>query len=263
MQFRAGEWLAAASIDPSVLSLRPDYRALVVLAENLTPGPSDPVSERLLTDAEQHARARFRVTPEHPHLAAWEDAFRAFGAKPRRTRPSVAALLGRLGEGLPRIDRLTDIYNAVSITHVVPVGGEDVDSYRGPLRLVRAAGDEPFDTAVGGEPVTGYPATGEVVWRDDEAVTCRRWNWRQCRRTRLTTGTTSAVFLFDALAPMTDDALHAAGVALVEGLRGSCPGVRLCTRFPATRAPGQSLTAASSITLVPQHQKCNIMSLSG
>jgi DNA/RNA-binding domain of Phe-tRNA-synthetase-like protein len=30
------------------------------------------------------------------------------------------------------------------------------------------------------------PEPGEVIWRDDDGVTCRCWNWRQCVRTRIT-----------------------------------------------------------------------------
>jgi DNA/RNA-binding domain of Phe-tRNA-synthetase-like protein len=158
-------------------------------------------------------------------VAAWADAFRAFGAKPQRTRPSLAALLRR--DGLPRIDRLTDAYNAISVRHAVPLGGEDLDAYVGPLRLTRAAGDEPFETVGAGAPVVETPEPGEVVWRDDAGVTCRRWNWRQCTRTRLTTSTTRAVFVLDALGPMDDAALAAAGDALAEALRAGSPGVRI------------------------------------
>ncbi len=32
-------------------------------------------------------------------------------------------------------------------------------------------------------------------------MTCRRWNWRQCTRTQLTTSTTRALFVIDALGP--------------------------------------------------------------
>ena len=44
-----------------------------------------------------------------------------------------------------------------------------------------------------------------MVWCDDAGVTCRRWNWRQARRTQLRDDTTTALFILDALAPMTDD----------------------------------------------------------
>lgn len=221
-------WLAAAGIDPAVHRLRPDYRALLILAEGLAPGISNPASERLLVAAERRAAA---VPADHPHLEAWREAFRAFGAKPRRTRPSVEALLRRAPDGLPRVDRLTDAYNAVSVEHVVPVGGEDVDRYRGPLRLVRATGDEEFGTTDSGDPIVQNPAPGEVVWRDDAGITCRRWNWRQCTRTRLTTTTTRAVFILDALGPMSDDELRHAGRDLTDSLHALAPKARFATRL--------------------------------
>ncbi|GAA3076574.1 B3/4 domain-containing protein [Streptomyces olivoverticillatus] len=218
-------WLDTVTIDPAVHALRPDYRALVVVAEGLIPGPSDEVSERLLVAAEESARAALAgAAPEdHPHLAAWRETFRAFGAKPQRTRPSAEALLRRAETGLPRVDRLTDIYNAVSVAHVLPLGGEDLDHYQGPARLVQATGEEPFETTAGGEAAVEHCPPGEVVWRDDAGVTCRRWNWRQCTRTRLTLATTRAVFILDALGPLGDAQLTAAGEALVAGLLESSP----------------------------------------
>ena len=94
--------LARAGIDPAVLALRPDYRALLIVAEDLRPGPSDEVSDRLLAAAETSARDRLagqpvaEHLPQHPHVVQWRAAFREFGAKPQRTRPSVEALLRRV-----------------------------------------------------------------------------------------------------------------------------------------------------------------------
>ncbi|MGN9906314.1 B3/B4 domain-containing protein [Phytohabitans sp. LJ34] len=230
MVHHGDQWFAEAYVDPSVFALRPDYRAFLILADGLVPGPSDGVTEKLLRAAEDGAPV------DHPHVEAWREAFRAFGAKPQRTRPSVDALVRRAPQGLPRVDRLTDAYNAVSVLHAVPIGGEDVDRYRGPLRLVRATGDEPFDTIVDGASAVEHPSPGEVVWRDDEGVTCRRWNWRQCVRTRLGPTTTKAVFILDALGPMSDEALAQAGSALVDALRATSPGVQIESRTlqPAT-----------------------------
>ena len=218
------DFLGAVRVADEVRELRPDYRALLVVAEGLRPGPSDDWSESLLADAEAHP-----APLDDPHVVAWAEAFRSFGAKPQRTRPSVTALLRRL-PGLPRVDRLTDAYNAVSVRHAVPVGGEDLDAYVGTMRLVRAAGDEPFETTASGEPVVDSPEPGEVVWRDDAGVTCRRWNWRQTTRTRLTTATTRAVFVLDALGPMPDEALAAAGDALVTALTAGSPQATIASR---------------------------------
>jgi DNA/RNA-binding domain of Phe-tRNA-synthetase-like protein len=91
------------------------------------------------------------------------------------------------------------LYNAISILHRVPVGGEDLDRYRGPARLVLAAGDEPFHTTAHGEPIVDHPDQGEPVWVDGGGVTCRRWNWRQATRTAINEQTSGVGFILDSL----------------------------------------------------------------
>jgi DNA/RNA-binding domain of Phe-tRNA-synthetase-like protein len=226
-------FLAQAEVDVAVQALRPDYRALLLAVDGITPGPSDADTERLLLEAEDGARQSLKDRPAEdlPHVAAWREAYRAFGAKPQRTRNSLEALLRRATTGLPRVNRLTDLYNAVSVLHRVPLGGEDLDRYTGPPRLLRATGQEPFDTTSGGETVVERPEAGEVVWCDDAGVTCRRWNWRQAKRTQLTDSTTTALFILDALDPLTDAGLHAAADDLVRHLNRLGPDVRVAQRL--------------------------------
>lgn len=219
--------LDAAVVDPAVFELRPDYRVLIVAVDGIEPGPGDAHSERLLSVAETSARELLTsLSPEHlPHVAAWRDAYRAFGAKPQRTRNSLEALLRRVEAGLPHVNRLTDIYNATSVTHRIPLGGEDLDSYAGAPRLTRATGTEPFVTTADGQAVTEHPEPGEVVWCDDDGVTCRRWNWRQTTRTQLRDDTTAALFILDALHPFTDRELHAAAADLLAHLVAANPAL--------------------------------------
>ena len=216
-------------IDPEVAAAFPDYRALIVVAEGVGNGPSDEESDALLREAEggHRAAAPLARAADHPHVAAWRAAFSAFGAKPSRFPSSVEALLSRVlkGQELPRVSRLVDLYNAVSVRHVVPVGGEDLDRIEPPMRLVRAGGDEPFDLREAD--AIEHPRPGEVVWRDAAAVTCRRWNWRQGRRTALTDATTRALFVFDRLEPMTLEQLDAAADDLMSRLEAWWPGCRL------------------------------------
>jgi DNA/RNA-binding domain of Phe-tRNA-synthetase-like protein len=227
------DWLASAAVDPAVHRLTPDYSCVLVTADGLRGGPSDEGSERVLRAAEEQATALLGGGAAEllPHVAAWREAYRSFGAKPQRTRSSVEALLRRLEPGLPRIDRVTDLYNAISISHVVPVGGEDRDRYVGPARLIRADGSEPFDTTSEGQPIVEQPVPGEVVWRDESGVTCRRWNWRQCTRTRISTTTSNAVFILDGLAELGVAGLVAAADALQTVLTDANPGVELQTRL--------------------------------
>lgn len=219
--------LAATVVDPAVHELRPDYVALLIAAEEIPGGPSDEASDGWLHEAEAEARERLAGSPpeERPHVALWREAFRAFGAKPHRTRSSLEALLRRVPDRLPRIDRLTDLYNAVSVLYEVPVGGEDLDRYAGAARLVRATGTELFETKADGQPVVEHPEAGEVIWADDAGVTCRRWNWRQCTRTQLSPATTRALFIIDALGSDALETATAGGDDLERRLRGLSPAV--------------------------------------
>lgn len=229
----AAAWLAGARVDPAVLALRPDYRALLMAVEGVVTGPSDARSEALLQAAEDSARRALAQGPveELPHVAAWRDAYRSFGAKPQKTRHSLEQLLRRAEAGLPRVNAVVDAYNAVCVTWQIPIGGEDLARYSGPPRLLRATGQEAFDTSAGGEQVVEHPEPGEVVWVDDAGVTCRRWNWRQGRRTAITESTTSAVFILDALAPLTDAQLLAAADELEAHLRRLGPDVQVSRRL--------------------------------
>ncbi|WP_370023217.1 B3/4 domain-containing protein [Planotetraspora sp. GP83] len=205
-------------VDPAVTALRPDFAVLVIGAYGLRNGPSDDRSRGWLADAAAEA-----VPLDHEKIEAWRAAYRAFGAKPQRTRPSVDALIRRMP--LPEINRVVDAYNAVSVRHGLPIGGEDLGRYEGPARLVRAEGDEPSDEAL------GDPEIGEVVWRDDTGVTCRRWNWRQCVRTRITEETVDALFLLERLKPLSLVELDAAGAELAGLLTAITPEIRVETRL--------------------------------
>ncbi len=230
-------FLNSATVDPAVFELRPDYRALLLVIGGLDAAPSNTASDDLIHAAEAYARSLLADRPveELPHVAVWREAYRAFGAKPQRTRNSLEALTRRAAEGLPRVNPLTDIYNAISVLHQVPIGGEDLARYSGSARLVRALGDEAFEAFANGEAVVEHPGAGEVVWRDDAGVTCRRWNWRQGSRTALTDATATGFFIFDALGPMTDDALRAAGHALVSALTAINPAVSFSQRLVAAQ----------------------------
>ncbi|MDQ1043269.1 B3/4 domain-containing protein [Streptomyces sp. V4I2] len=226
------------TVSDEVRALAPGFTHLAIQAHGLVNGPSTDASSALLDDAARRLAVRLdgRAPHEDPHMAAWREAYTAFGSKPSRTRNSAEALAKRaLSEGgLPRINLLVDLYNAISVAHLIPVGGEDVDRVQGGMRLVRATGDEDFVTVVGGAEIVEHPDAGEVVWRDDAGVTCRRWNWRQGPRTRLTEDTVSGIFLLESLAPMPASDVEAAAAELAELLEKFSPGARIAVGSPVS-----------------------------
>jgi DNA/RNA-binding domain of Phe-tRNA-synthetase-like protein len=211
----------SVAVDSDIFTAHPEYVALIMLAEGIGNAPSDEGSSAVLDAAEQDLRARGLTRPaDDPHIAAWRAAFSAFGAKPSKYPCSAEALAARVLKGgtLPRVNVLVDLYNAVSVRALTPVGGEDLDHLDGPLRLTIATGDEPFDGH------DGAPRPGEIVWRDDAGVTCRRWNWRQGQRTRLTDATTRAFFVIDRLPGLDENQLNAAASQLESLLNARWPG---------------------------------------
>jgi DNA/RNA-binding domain of Phe-tRNA-synthetase-like protein len=98
---------------------------------------------------------------------------------------------------------------------------------------VRASGEEPFETTRDGQQTIETVEPGEVIWRDDRGVTCRRWNWRQTPRTRLDVGTTAMWFVLERLDPMPLDALREAGEFLIAGIRQLAPAAAIATELIA------------------------------
>src|SRR5712691_403926 len=178
------------TVDPRIQDRYPHFSTLIIYAEGLENGPANAESTRLLRDAQQQCRASLQVEtlPQQPHIAAWREAYRSFGAKPKKYPCSLEALLARVlkGQDLPQINCLVDVYNAISLKHLLPLGGEDWDHLASDLLLTFAVGNEPFPAMQDGQEVVTYPEPGEVIWTDQAGVTCRRWNWRQGRRTALT-----------------------------------------------------------------------------
>lgn len=216
--------LVTPSIDSRLAGIAPGFRALSILVD-AAPIAHPEVAPAVLAQACQQV-LNDDVPWAEAHLTEWDNVFKAFGAKPKRTPCSASALRKRvLKDGsLPPLDPVVDIYNAVSIRYAIPVGGENLAAYAGAPSLTLSEGDEPFDTLKEGQPVVEYPEAGEVIWRDDIGVTCRRWNWRQGVRTRLDSQAQSMWFILESLPSMPLAALEEAGEELVTHLQRLMPG---------------------------------------
>ena len=183
----------------------PDYRVAFVVAEGLTIAPERPAAlDALIAAREEAARARWSGTElsQIPGIAAWRAAYKGFGIKQTRYRSSVERLVKNVlaGRPLARVNAFVDLYNAVSLAHVLPLGADDLAHVTPPLAFRYArAGDSFVDMAEaeeGGGPEA--PKPGEVVYADAAHVLCRRWNWRQDARSLITPRTTRAVVTVQA-----------------------------------------------------------------
>jgi DNA/RNA-binding domain of Phe-tRNA-synthetase-like protein len=167
---------ARIHVSDEVLERFPSFRLRVLYAFGIRNRPSDATSGEWLREGASRGLAA------HPHVKLWRDAY--------------------------------DAYNAVSLAHLLPIGGEDLDRLVGPcvLRLATSK-DADVDPATAAD----APKPGEVIWADDVGWTCRRWNWRQGPRTRLTESTRNAYFIIEGMAPaLTETELDEAARELAE-----------------------------------------------
>jgi|WetSurMetagenome_2_1015567.scaffolds.fasta_scaffold21173_2 DNA/RNA-binding domain of Phe-tRNA-synthetase-like protein len=136
---------------------------------------------------------------EHPHVQMWRDAFAKVGMSDGPYKSSIESLLLQALRGgvFPRVNPLVDLYTAVSLEFLVPVGGHDISALDGDIRLGFAKGSEPFTPMEGGEDEVAEP--GEVIYRDDHSVLTRGWVWRQSNKDRVSTDSTSVFMPVDIL----------------------------------------------------------------
>ncbi len=224
------------TVSDQVFERFPGYVRGVVIGYGLTNGESSPELISLLRSAEDSVRKELNLETliEHPRIAAWREAYRSFGAKPSKFRPSIEAMVRRLlrNEQLTSTNALVDIGNAVSLRHLVPAGGHAIDVLVNDMELRLATGDELF-TPLDSEKVEN-PLAGEVVFVDGKTVLTRRWTWRQGRHTLVQHGTTAVEFNVDGLPPVSVTEVEDACRETAELIERFCGG---STRFEiVTRA---------------------------
>ena len=137
----------------------------------------------------RNIRAKYNTKnlSQTPKIAVWRKTYSAFGAKPKENKSSVENLyrLVLQGVNLRHINKLVDIYSFISLKHMVPVGGEDIDKIEGDVALTFAEPNEPAVLLLG-DKEPRPPHIGEVIYKDNISAICRRWNWREADRTKFT-----------------------------------------------------------------------------
>jgi len=205
-------------IAPAIFARFPGYRWGKVIALGVDNSAAPPEIRARQRAAEATLRASFGSgdVVAHPAIAAWRAAFSQFGARPSKYQSSIEALVRRVrrGDELPAINALVDLYNAVSLELLLPIGGDDLDLVTGGTALRFARGDEDYLPL--GEREPDPPEPGEVIYADEVTVLCRRWCWRQGERTKITPATRAVVLNVHGLPPTTPEQVERACQALAE-----------------------------------------------
>jgi DNA/RNA-binding domain of Phe-tRNA-synthetase-like protein len=214
------------SVSDEVARAYADLKIGVVVVKKIDCGDY-PNSLRVLKEnREKYIRFNFRSTEqarfvlsEHPHLASWRAVYKSFGFD---EECSAEQLIRRTLEtgALPKVNKLVDIYNLVSASRVIPIGGQDLDEVRGDVTLRFSSGGEPF-VGIGGK--AEKTRDGEVVYADEEKILCRKWNKIDCDAAKFTSSTKRAALFVDGIGKISAESVKAA-LKELEGIITDCGG---------------------------------------
>lgn len=209
-------------IEQSFWDLFPQGEIGIILAkgiDNTEEGAAGVRSDirEFLQQSNDEAKVYFteEVFSENPVVAVWRQAYRKFKTK-KGARCSIEALLKRAHKGneVGAINPLVDIYNGVSLRYGLPCGGEDLDTFRGDLRLTLSQGGDAFLAL--GDQENDNTLPGELCYLDNEGAVCRCWNWRDGQRTMLTENTVNAFLIIESVDPGRSDDVKKALEELAE-----------------------------------------------
>ncbi len=220
-------------VAPEIFETFPGMQIVAVFARGLDNAKQYPV----LRDQWARAWSEAASVPDiansqsHPRVRPWREAFRPLGISGKKFPSSIEALLRRaLKGGAPvSINPLVDLYNTISLKHVVPAGGFDLEDVSLPIELRLTREGDTF-RALDQEGDLAVPA-GEVAYVYGSTVLTRHFVWRQAQQGLITVETGTVLLVSEVLREIPGEVVEAVQQDLVDGLRDifgvECTAVRL------------------------------------
>lgn len=215
-------------VEPEVFARFPQLFRGVVVAWGIDNSRTDSAATQLLREEEERARDA-GIGPAHSRLSVWSQAYHELGAAPEKHASSIHRLARRIAQRTPvrSVSPVVDLFNAISLKHLLPVGGDCVDQITGDLTLGLARGSEAF-SPLNRSKKAERPGEGEVIYvnRRSNRVLCRLWHCRGADFSRITRQTRCAVAYLDGLTSVVSaEEVIEATEALALLILRSCQGV--------------------------------------
>lgn len=142
---------------------------------------------------------------ESSYIKCYRDAFQKLNINPNKFMCSIEALLTRISKkkGMPEINSVVDLVNAVSIKYKLPMGAHDLDSMNEDFYIRYSTDNDIFLPF--GETDTENMESNELVYASSNDIRTRRWIWRQSEHGKIIESSKNIIFPIDAFVGINDD----------------------------------------------------------
>lgn len=208
-------------IHEEVLDRFPGLRVVAAFADGVDNAQGRPELTESWRRAWREAgelRERYENAQSHPSVAAWRQRFTDMGVSPRKFPSSIEAMLRRaMKGGKPvEINPLVDFIHSVSMRHVVPVGGFDLQGLGDELELRLTREGDTFLALDADDSEEVSP--GEVAYAHGSTVLTRHFVWRQAKDGLVSPQTRRALLVSEVLGEQEDGIVDALAGEFREGL---------------------------------------------
>jgi len=196
-------------VDPRVFSILPNACFGIVSAGGIDNTKSYPEISEMLSSAVRSTEERFagKKVKEDPLIIPYREAFQKLNINPNKFMSSIEALVTRIskGKGLPSINPIVDLVNALSLKYLLPMGAHDIDQMDGDLQVRFSTANDTFLPF--GETELEVMPENELVYVVGTHVRTRRWIWRQSEIGKINPNSSNVIFPIDGFADVNKEAV--------------------------------------------------------
>jgi len=213
--------MGKVSVDKKIFEKFPSFKRKILIIEDINNSKKSKHIEELLKGV---IAERMQTSLEDERIQCWEDVHQLFGSNPSAFPPSLKMILKRIQKSgeFPYINSVVAAFNYICIKYLVSCGADDFSEINGDACLTFATGNESFLGL--GSKENDSPKKGEVIYVDSkDNVMCRRWNWRNGAKTKITPESKNIVINIEAFTHIISDSeLEKAQKELADLLEKEC-----------------------------------------
>ena len=199
-------------VEKEIFEKIPDLCFGVVMAEGITNNINCAEIHNILSEAINNTALRLDGTKvkESSEIIPYREAFRSLGINPNKYMCSIEALFTRIakGKGMPFINPVVDLGNAISLKYTLPIGAHDLKNAHSDICVRFSC---PGDTFLPfGESIEETPEEKEVLYAVGNQIRTRRWTWRQSEHGKIEADSSVVFFPIDGFADFNKEKVMAA-----------------------------------------------------